>query len=86
MFSNRCYYQPFNQFQVWKSFQKIVLNLLSINLAHDGRVVSEYHWLTGCSPVDRSGGSQNKNEIKTRRAFGGIKPSGRFFPDFNAAV
>ena len=37
------------------------------SLDHDGRVVSEYRWLTGGPSVDRSDGSQNQNEIKTRR-------------------
>ena len=70
-------------------YENVVLNnvLSSISsLDHDGRVVSEYRWLTGCLSLDRSGGIQNQNEIKTPRAFGGIKPSGRFFPDFYAAV
>ena len=43
--------------------------------------------LTGCSSLDISGGSQNKNEIKTGGvSFGDIIPSGRFFSDFSAVV
>ena len=61
---------PFNQFLVWTMMGGSSVNIVG-------------------SSVDRSGGSQNKNEIKTgggRCSFRSIKPSGRFSPDFYAAV